>query len=613
MIGSLGALVLALRVAAQQGAPAVPSVWVEPRGLGGDEAKAIVAEVYDRVDRNHKLVAPRRREEADLLLRLEVTAAGSTGDNEGATGARLLEEVNSNVREPVEASQGSAAVRLTLVDLLSGNELLSRRIAVALPLYQGKLLQSAPLRSGLTDVVRRMERFVDESQKTRVSSASFGPTTDERAKLEPAGLARSLYREALRANRAGFGERALNLLAECQPLFKQSGLREEEGRAWAQLAMLMTSNGRSLDTTETYAKQAIRIGREVSSPRIEPGVVVNLGILSVRRERYDEAQALFENARDMARERQDLPAEATAVVNLAGLKAARGRFADAQKDQQEALDLVLKAQNPVLEARARLAMAAVESFTDDRDLAKTLARLDDVRRASRALGDASLERDLALVEADVRYGSTNLRHLQDGETAAVRALRLSRQLEDVFGEAAALGLLGAFSQRLGRHSLAVEYLLQAIDKSRAIGFTEGLIDSLQILGEAEPDFTRGVEILSQVVSLRKEQGDRRGEAKTLSDLSRLLSGLDETERALRHYREASGVVSDYVSKLGSGSASEDLRQSFVMTIKSLITTRTETPYLSHFLKIDRMTVPHDPSWEPDEGPHSKPNSIEVSK
>ena len=93
-----------------------------------------------------------------------------------------------------------------------------------------------------------------------------------------------------------------------------------------------------------------------------------------------------------------------------------------------------------------------------------------------------------------------------------------------------------------------------------------------------------------------EGGDLRGQVKTLADLSRLQSGLERYDDAWETHLRAAAVAEQYVEQLQENGDREDIRASFTMVLKSLITTRTELPFLARYLRLNPMIPLPNPNW-----------------
>jgi tetratricopeptide (TPR) repeat protein len=559
--------------------------WIDAVRFAPQDSQSIAGALAKMVERKNVTPA-RRREEADLLLRVRLGPARVAGEApESGPGASRGPDESLLEAEPVSAAV--AAVALDLVDVVEGTKLLERNLRCRMPLVEGTRVSDPMLRASLSDVATGMETWA-ASRPSSASAESFGASEDERRTLAPPELALRLYDEGIRASRRGYHEAALNLLAEAQPLFKQSGRRSEEGLAWERLAVLMASTGRDVEKALPYAKQAVKIARKSKDPGAEARGLVTLGFLEAQSARYADALQAFQSA-SQRHASFDLT-QAAAIADLGGVTAARGRFESARELQTKALSLVVPTGNRRAEGRIRLALALVESNLDERDRVRTLAELASVRKLARETGDLALDKDGAFVQAHVRLATTDLEQLREGELDAIRALKLARRLDDRLGVAAGLALLGAYSHRLMRPALAAEYLAEALAMARENGYPEIAVDVLQLLGEMAPNAERGLTLLEDALSLRRKTGDLRGEIKTLSDMCRLHAGLGQKEQAQQRHREAVSVLDRYAEALDSNPLLEDIRESFVVTIKSLLATRTELPFLEGYLEIRNLMV-----------------------
>lgn len=380
-----------------------------------------------------------------------------------------------------------------VVDLLSGETVFEQRVRCGLPLTAGTRLADPALRARLSHVVDVVDDWAKELPLITSSATTFAPELDGVDGAERA-----------RASRAGCQDAALSMLAEAQTAFKQTGFREEEGPAWEWLAAHMATTGRPLERSVTYAKQAVRIAREVSNPRTEARALGLLAALEARSRNYPRALELLQAARRQGHEAGATLVEAMATANIAWLTAMRGKFESAHTMQKQALALAQQSGNPRAEGRVRLAMVVISAHTDERDRSDTLAQLAEVVRLARASEDRALTEDAAFVQANLRLGKKNFGQLLAGEIDAIRALKLARRLDDRQGEAAALALLGAFAHRLERFDHAAEYLALAQEKARDAGYVEIIADSLQLLGEMAPSYARGLSFLDNVLVIRRD-------------------------------------------------------------------------------------------------------------
>jgi tetratricopeptide (TPR) repeat protein len=563
--------------------------------MSAEETKALESALA-RMVRGKGIVPSSRREDSRFLVRVRVGGSGGAGDALGLGGGVGSGGLGSEleIADPSQPSS-SARVDIRLVDVLEGETLLERGVKCRLPLTQSGRVADPALRANLSLVVDVMEESVQAGPGGR-GRETYAVDESVRARLSPAELARALADEADRAARRGDHEAALNLLAEAQPLLKESGHRGEEGLVWERLAGLSSSTGRPVERAVDYAEQAVRRARESSDRRAEARALALLAVMEARASNYPRSLELLQAARLLSRNESDAPTEAAVLANLAALTAVRGSFERARPLLEDAISLLGDAAPRRALARFLLAAALVESPLDARDQARALEQVSRARALGREAGDLSIERDAAFVQAKVRLSTTDLRHLMDGEVDVMRALQLSREIEDRQGEAAAFALLGAFSHRLARPELAAEYLAIAQQQARAGGYVDVVVDGLQLLGDMAPNTERGLSFLDEVVRLRRETGDLRGQVKTLSDMCRLYAALEEEDLARERHFEAVAALQSYVSARMADPFTEDVRGSFLVVLKSLVTTRTELPYLESYLTIRNLTIVPDPTW-----------------
>jgi len=536
-----------------------------------------------------------RPETADLIVRITVGAAGTASVSLAEFGARVTESGRGAADLPGDR-RPTIEVSFVIVDVLDGTFLMEENVTCQLPLTQGSVITAPCLRTRLPRMVARMDEWAENAAANLETAADFGLSDSDRTGLSAADLAAAYYREGVRASRAGFEARALDLMAAAQPLFKETGMRREEGAAWGHLAYLMAAMQRDPGRAIAYAEQTIRIARELSDPVAEARVLGLLAACEARNGDYTRAARIARAAARQARGNGDTLTEGISIAILAGVAAVRGNFDQARALQSEALELVRAASNRRAAARVLLAIAAVTAEDDDRIRSASMAQLDEVRKTALESGNLALLRDVTFAMADTRYDTTEIELVNAGEVDAIRAIRLSSRLGDEIGETAGISLLGAFAVRLGRLDRAAEYLAIAQERALDVGFVEGAIDSFQVMGETTLDASEGVTLLEAVVELRVVQEDLRGQVKTLSDLSRLQAGLERNDEAWASYRGAVAAANRYVALLQENRDREDIRGSFTMVLRSLMTTRTELPFLAGYLKINRLLPLLNPVW-----------------
>ena len=571
-------------------------VWLEVVGMTPEQADVVTTGFGEVAEEATHLAPAGRLERADLIVRVTVGAARSTGPGLANIGGRAAGSERGAGDLPTEA-RPTVEVTLRIVDVLRGSLLMEdETVTCRLPLVQGNTIAAPCLRTWIPRMVELMDAWAESETTTLETAADFGLSENERDSLGPAELASAFYREGVRASRAGFEARAFALMADAQRLFRETGMRREEGAAWEHLAYLTAATHRSLEQAIGYAEQTVKIARELFDPVAEARALSLLAGCEARNGNYSQAARIARSAAGHARDNDDTLTQGMSIATLAGLAAVRGNFDQARALQSQALQLVRAAGNRRASARVLLSIAAVTAYDDDRVRSASLAQLDEVRETALESENLALLRDVTFAMADTRYDTTEKELVIAGEVDAIRAIKLSGRLDDKIGEAAAIGLLGAFAVHLGKLGPAFEFLGAAHTRAVEAGFPEGAADSFQKMGEEVPDQSYGVTLLQTVVGLRAEQQDLRGQVKTLSDISRLQAGLGRNEEAWASYQGAVTVAGQYIAQLQANRDLEDIRESFTMVLKSLVTTRTELPFLARYLKINRMLPLLNPSW-----------------
>ncbi|WP_424534729.1 AfsR/SARP family transcriptional regulator [Sphaerisporangium viridialbum] len=292
--------------------------------------------------------------------------------------------------------------------------------------------------------------------------------------------------------------------------------------------------------THEAALAAVRRAGDVLG---EATLLVGLGQLRNRQDRYPEARGFFHESLPLFRKGGDAHGEAVALAGI-------GTACREEGDMEQAL--------PHLE----LAGAAFEELGDDSgtgyakrlagsvflergDYAAASALLDDALAAFRRLGSKRGEALTLRSTALVHRASGDLRL---AETLSARAVELLRETDDVLMEAYAVQSLAKTRIRLGEHDAVLPGLLDALAvcTGQADRFGEALI--LRTIGElhlARGDLAEAEERLTRSIAVWDDLGLPLFRARSLRDLASVREARGDAAGARALREEALGVFAAF--------------------------------------------------------------------
>ncbi|QFR03055.1 tetratricopeptide repeat protein [Streptomyces phaeolivaceus] len=327
--------------------------------------------------------------------------------------------------------------------------------------------------------------------------------------LEPTGLAHLVPRRAAGEADTALGERLLadprawlqaehGSLVAGVVLAARLDLLEEACDLASVLVQASFRVNNQFDEWQRTHDAALAAVRRAANPRGEAVLLTGLGQLRYEQDRFDEADRYFREALAGFVRLGDIGGQATALAGIAVVGKERGNFTEATACLEQALsafealgdaagaagalyDLgaILREKGNSEEATAQLrkALAIHRSIGSRRGEGLVLRAIGLVHRADgdlaraeeqcaraldllRSVGDRLMEAYAVQALAKVRF---RLRPDDTELPALLGALRVCRELDDVFGEALLLRTLGELHLAQGRVDHASACLRQALD------------------------------------------------------------------------------------------------------------------------------------------------------
>ncbi len=198
-----------------------------------------------------------------------------------------------------------------------------------------------------------------------------------------------------------------------------------------------TLNQSDLDASVRYHEWALSLFESIPGENATAGILNNMGLIAMRRGRYDEARELFLKAREQNRLTGNAAWESTNLSNLGLIEWETNHFEEAGRYFEGAIELAKDVGNLSYQA----------SFTDN----------------------------LALVAADMG-------DLDRAQTLHEESLALCRRIEDPAGESASLLNLGSIAmEKDGDAARAMTLVMEAVEIKAELGDIRGIILALETM------------------------------------------------------------------------------------------------------------------------------------
>jgi class 3 adenylate cyclase/tetratricopeptide (TPR) repeat protein/ABC-type dipeptide/oligopeptide/nickel transport system ATPase subunit len=265
-----------------------------------------------------------------------------------------------------------------------------------------------------------------------------------------------------------------------------------------------------------------------------------------QREYFDKAgraaQAIFANQSALAYYQKLLPllpldAQSSVMLRLGEIWQLTGQWVEAQGVFQNSLELARQLQDRPAIAQSQLALGTLMNLKGS--YAEALAYLNQAEPLFEALGS---EIGIGQVQGAKASTLRNLGQVQEAVSYHQRAIAISRRLSDYRGEATELGNLGWTYHLLGQVKEAIECYTQSIAISREFSLKQlenKQMGNLAISYATSGQLEQALELYEQALPLSRLIGDRRSEMQHLInlgvtnyELGRTQPVLDALEKAL---------------------------------------------------------------------------------
>jgi len=313
----------------------------------------------------------------------------------------------------------------------------------------------------------------------------------------------------------------------------QSGDLGRQAAVQTNLAVAFLRLGDYSQALDNY-ERALALWKGLGNLGEQGRVLYGLGVFYRDRMDFDEAFHYLSEALPLRRAVGDAQGVLYTLVALAGVHQARGEMAQASSCLDQALDLSRSVGG---DGKAVVLSTLAQFYRYRGDLGDALERLDQARayyhRTKDALYEAKALNNLGLVYLDLGDLDQARRAYEEG-----LALVAGKNAE---GEARFLNSLGWTLYLRGDSKGALGDLERALALSRERNLPGAMTEALGRTGAVYVALGRaqeGLRLLQEELTLRREKGDRAGEAKSLLDIGRAWQSLGDLDHAAGSFRDA---------------------------------------------------------------------------
>jgi tetratricopeptide (TPR) repeat protein len=303
--------------------------------------------------------------------------------------------------------------------------------------------------------------------------------------------------------RGGDLDGAVAHLEEALGLARQLGDMGMENQALEMLSLTERQLGRT-ETAVARDADRVRLGAKTGAPSAARDAIEH-GTHLIELHRADEARAVFEQALDMATQRQDAELQQRGHGGLGIALTQLDRPAEALDHLAEALEMA-RANGETRHEAQWLAVIgeALWRYNQPREAIKAL---QEGITAARSANEPGIEASILMLFGDIFGGQ---REVGEARAAYETALERFEHLGDVESQISALSSLGALAVEARRTDAAMRYYQRALDladerndREAAVRLYGRMAKVAQRVGELDA----AVDALDQAVSLAEEIGD----------------------------------------------------------------------------------------------------------
>ena len=338
------------------------------------------------------------------------------------------------------------------------------------------------------------------------------------------------------------------------------------------------------DEAEAAYRVARDLARRADDVEVEAHVTGGLGNVATSLGRYEEAAERYAASDALARRIGNRRVQAACAGNLGNVWWYLGRLEEARRQYERQLEISREDDEPHGQALAlgnlAIVLAQTGRFEEARELYEQALALH--RRSGDRRGETWARRSLSGSLGD-------LGRFKEALVQAERALELARELEDRRGQAQAAGSVGTHLLQLGRFEAARPMLERTLELSRETADPRGEAAAIQNLAELsvrQGDLDAALRGAEEAVRRQRDLENRHGLVTALLLLADVETRLGREPSARARLEELLGIAKadeerDEVVLAQAHRAVLDPRRA----AEALATLREHEPYLKHVTRL----------------------------
>ena len=322
------------------------------------------------------------------------------------------------------------------------------------------------------------------------------------------------------------------LLAELAGYARDRGLQEQHLRRKLDIAQMIGDRNETASSSEQLGDLTSRIGR------------------------YDDARTYYEEALELYRQAKNLNGEVDCVRGLGWIALMRADYPEAGMLFERALHMAIAASYSLGEGHARRCLGHIRRVLGYHEEAKGFYH--QALTAYRKLNNRQAQINCIEGLGDVAWMQS--KYAKAGRLYQ-KALAISKEVFDLRGEAGCLEGLGHVEFMFAQYDAATNRYLQALSLYRLLSHRRGEANSIRALGEVDRIRNRNDEAerrFKEALGIYQEIGHRRGEADAIRALGHLARVLDNPELATENYEKALQIYQDIGYRWGQAGCLEGL-------------------------------------------------------
>lgn len=355
-------------------------------------------------------------------------------------------------------------------------------------------------------------------------------------------------------------QKALDYLNQARSLMQKSGNRYAEAEVLTQISIVYDRLGQNQQALDSL-NQALKLQRENKDPARVASTLNSIAEIYTSFGDYQKALDFYNQALTLQRQVSDLLGEAGTLSYIAKLYNLLGDYKLSIETSNQALEKFRTVGDRSKVAQTLDEIAGVYRLAADYQKA-----LDYYNQALKLWREQSaLFQEFATLTGMIRVYESLKDYPQALDTAN-QALSLSRKQQSSFSEATALAYLGRVYLASGDYQKALDFSTQAALRFQKLNIPTAQANILGNIGKVYKSLKQPQQAIAnynQELKLRRNLGDRTGEAETLYNMAVSERDRNNLEAARTQIESTIKIVEDIRTRV----TSQDLRTSYFASVQ----------------------------------------------